>query len=218
MTKYRELDPQELISEGDEWLTPSGTWKKTINVGKTPRSLCNPYRRPMPEYFPEWKYDKAPGCPVHVLWAETPVGTPLVAPDVSGATPRASESIPEPGEGYRLLVHGVDVRLEGDEAWQIISCFWDGICPPYGGRLEPLTTYRRKIRPALKYRPYADASEAASALQGKLFHMPNSRNWWTVLSISQYGVSFGDDFEAFSEFCAEYVFTDGTPCGIQIND
>lgn len=78
--QYRMLADGEKVEKGDEYLV-GGKWELSGNWKFDPRiqMVGHAYRRPVLAFFPAWMQAHAPSVPVHVVWAESPRGTPVVA-------------------------------------------------------------------------------------------------------------------------------------------
>jgi hypothetical protein len=283
---YRELVRGERIAIGDEWFDRRHyQWKSTKLVNTEVKD--GKYRRPLsPQPFvPQWRHPEAPSVPVHVVWSETPPGVATVASVASKATPAASKSIPEPGDGYRLLksdeliavgdefygyggrpwgnrwatvgrsvgervstwrnvafrrklpaakcpiappagyvILGPDeIWQEGDKisawpgSWTTLASFNYGKSTKSWGSYDGGRWCCRKIKVVPRYRPYANADEAAKALEGKLIKHECYDNYYLIAKIDENGVYFSSSFHYF-RVLTEYRFTDGTPCGVLVNE
>ena len=214
---YRWVGEDEEIQQGDQFLSSLGEWKPTVYTtgGITPLRAFGIYKRPVPvEPFTPSKhaYPLMPPCPVHVLWAESPWDSPTVA----------KESVPahldaDPGTGYRLVQH--DEYIQDNDEW-LEEIGWRPTSLT-GGRYRHVigTPLRRKLPVEPTYRPYANAVEAAKALEGKLIkHIHEPNDYYHPLSIGDTGIKVGSGhFYSHNGLKEYWVFTDGTPCGIRTN-
>ena len=129
----------------------------------------------------------------------------------------ANTSIPDPGPGYRLLLP-TEKTIKGDEYCVGIDSWSTSYnYAAAGGAQAKEWYYRRKLLsdPKPQYRPYANAAEAAKALEGKLFRHEGFDRFYSVSKITN-GVYFDGTFHSF-EVMTEYRLTDGTPCGVRVD-
>lgn len=221
-TEYRKLDAYERVLPGDQFKSCTGLWVPTDigERGYTAGFVGFEYRRPITrsQAIPQWKHPDAPGCPVHVLWAESPSTVRTVAQVAAEAKPEALEPKIEPGTGYRLLRDDEIVRF-GDQ-WHNPGSSqgdWNKVSGSVGKVVSTMTfTYRRKLPADPQYRPYANAAEAAAGLQGKLIHKKDW-DWVPVTRVCEGSVLVGNLNPTFKQLL-EYEFTDGTPCGVLITN
>ena len=217
---WRLLDPNEPVEEGDEYLS-GGQWKPSDNwccSWNTRREQMKdtPYRRRMVFKPCSYLNPVVPPVKTHVVWAETPVQIHMPKDHMDA----------DPGEGYRLVQHGEFIE-EGDQWWDPDLGAW-GIFT--GLSLASKTKHciksplRRKLPvaqpaplPGAGYRPYANAAEAAKALEGKLITHIAGIYWHPVIWVGNVEVLFNGSHIKFSELSKSYKFTDGTPCGIKTN-
>lgn len=222
-TNYRILDKDEPVQKGDEFFW-GDAWHKASNWKHyQPKQGNNMYRRPMPAsrpYCPKWKRPDAPGCPVHVLWAESPSSVRTVAQVAADAKPEALKQKIEPGTGYRLLGDDEIVHL-GDEWYNPgrITGDWSKATGSVGLTVASMASiYRRKLPAEPQYRPYANAAEAAAGLQGKLIRHTGTGKYYPVTCISVDQVIVAEDGVTFYGLQKYWKFTDGTPCGVLITN
>lgn len=114
-TEFKPVGLYEKIQQGDQYFdTVRGSWHCcAASIGYTPASWAFGFkvRRPfLPAWFPQWRQPGASGCPVHVLWAESPSTVRTVAQVAAEAKPKPVE----PGTGYRMLEPG-EIILNTDE-------------------------------------------------------------------------------------------------------
>jgi len=139
------LESHETVKPGDEFLNCLGVWELT-QVGRksyTAGFVGFKYRRPVTPsdvFVPQWRHTDNPGCPVHVLWAESPSSVKTVAKPKRGPV--------QPGTGYRLLKETETVAF-GDEWYNPGLNSQRDWCPATGsvGKLASHMgfTFRRKV-------------------------------------------------------------------------
>lgn len=154
-TNYRMLGPDERVEKGDEYKYEN-TWRKSGNWAHGIQMFHTEYRRPIPcplVFVPQWKHPDAPGCPVHVLWAESPSTVRTVAQVAAEAKPEALEPKIEPGTGYRLL--GDDEIVEKGDSWNRGNSCWSLATGSIGKKAGSMAlVFRRKnaVDPGVGYR------------------------------------------------------------------
>lgn len=169
---YRLLSSEEVIQEGDEFLSEIGNWIRTTCfgqvVGHDAFYLRCPYRRRIESKRPTVD----PGAGYRLLdigevrepgdeffgvltkewyeWSDV-TGRPITPGSSAWRRKIKQPDTPtvDPGPGYRLLKEGEAID-EGDEywanGWHKTTCAGKAVCRDYLSRLVP---YRRKINPIL---------------------------------------------------------------------